>query len=508
MGKYKRMITILLIVCSLNILVSSVVESSAPNFDAIVKSFGNNEGKIISVDDDKTKYATDYVIYSDKSKGLILFCEDGTLKRFFNDETRVLKEKFSGNLLIGTEIDEINRRVQTSKDRSIIVFYGNEGTTCCYDFNKDTVEQLPMTYANIIWSSDGKKFEFITAQDPVWCGMGRVNVLSRGLYCVNEDGTFHELIDPGKYVGFKARKPDGAHFVVADILDPMDNTFTNINEMVYTDTQKTLIYSEYIPDGYNVVKYNGMKSYESVMAQIPNYSFLFISGNFVLTRYKDGFARYDTKTGAKKKINQPIGIYKGYYYYYSTPYRMGKIKKADISTLSKIETIRAYADGSSAYIKGNKLYYYNPQKNLQNYYTSVPYSEDLDTHKLSKLSVQNLEINNYYIFYLENGNKVGYSSLPSEPDGRLEDKDGKFICTVGQYYNGFFYGIEKTTDETYPAIVKTDSCGNKQSLVQIANKYVSIGNMTIYGGKIYFTSDDGGWNLYSSNLDGTNLKKY
>lgn len=498
MMKFKKVIAVVLSILLLYACITPSVNADNTCFESFVNGF-------INLDNQE---GTSYVIYSDGSNKLVIFCKDGKLQRYLNGDVKIIDDSFVGNNLAYVQIDELNRAVQTSNDKCKIIFYGKDGKSYIFDSKLDSVKILPMKYAKIIWDTAGNDIAFISNQDPAWVGMGTINIIPKGLFMPNNNGDYKQIVNTELYVKYKARKSDGVHFVVADVRDPAAMIFNNINEVVCEGGgNDTLKYCEYIPDGLKSAKYFNIESYNSIISQFPYNCSMFFSGKYVLTNYNDGYARYDLKLHTKKTIHKPIGVYKGYYYYYLTP-GTGKIKKMSIDKLSNDQTIRAYAGGPTAYINGNCLYYYNPQPDAKFGAMMYSYSENLDTHKLTKFPSSEDKFYYYYIFKLSNGNRVCYNFLQyNQINGRLEDKNGKYICDVGQYYKGYFYSIE-TTEDLYPAIVKTDVNGNKTQVLRMDNKRASICSLTINGERLYFVSDNQNWNLYSCNLEGLDLVKY
>lgn len=495
--KYKKIIAVVLSILLLHASFTDSICAYDANFQSFINGFKNSENQ----------EGTSYVIYSDERNELAIFCKDGKLQRYLNGDIKILEDYFEGSKLLHIQFDDLNRSVQTSNDKYTIIFYGKNGKSYSYDRKIDLLKILPMEYAKIIWDENGNDIAFISNQDPAWSGMGQINIIPKGLFIVDNNGGYKKIVDSSLYVNFKSRKKDGTHFVLASVYDPASMILKNINEVVYVDGEDNLAYCEYIPDGLKSAKYFNIKSYNSIISQFPYNCSIFFSGKYVLTNYNDGYARYDLNLHTKKTIHKPIGVYKGCYYYYSTP-GTGKIKKINIATLSNEQTIRAYAGGPTAYINGNCLYYYNPQPDAKFGALMYSYSENLDTHKLTKFPNSEDKFYYYYIFNLSNGNRVCYNFLQyNRINGRLEDKNGKYICDVGQYYKGYFYSIE-TTEDLYPAIVKIDVNGNKTQVLRMDNKHSSICSLTINGDRLYFVSDNQNWNLYSCNLEGLDMVKY
>jgi hypothetical protein len=413
---------------------------------------------------------------------------------------------FKGSVLIGTEEDDLIRNVQVSSNKNKIVFYDADGGSYLYDFSKDSLVNLPVQCAAIVWSSDGNEPEFISNQYKFWAGMGSINIFPHGLYLIDINGNCRELIDPGIYVKYVDRKKDGVYFDTGRLADPLQGLISGINRIVFNPVSGEISYTEFVPYALKPVFHENINAYSSVLDKFNENPDIFISGNYALAPYNNTYARYDLKSHAKKLISRPIGIYAGYFYYFDKPISGGVINKMNIANLSHMQKLRAYAKDGSSYISGNLLYYLNPQKDAKGSIVEIPYSENLDNHKLTKLKELPNNIKEYHIFKLSNGNKICYTR--DEDFARLEDKNGKFIRNVGQYYKGYIYNIEKTADGKFDSIVKLDINGETvKTIYKVSDQYASISSYKFSGDRVYFVAG-GNLNLYSCSLNGTNLIKY
>jgi hypothetical protein len=86
MKKFRNVLAILIMACIISNGFSAHVRADGKEIDSFIGTFGSNTGELLPPEISDGHYSTNYIIYSDKDKGLVIYCRDGKLQRYIDGD--------------------------------------------------------------------------------------------------------------------------------------------------------------------------------------------------------------------------------------------------------------------------------------------------------------------------------------------------------------------------------------------------------------------------------------